>query len=89
VIVLQADEGFSSEPEVFGEEAMLDIRVKGLSAFYLPGIDRPGVPDPPNSVNALRFVFNLYLGTHYEMLDSASYAEGDLPYDFSQEIPVR
>jgi hypothetical protein len=89
VIVLQADEGFSTEPDVFGEAAMMDIRVKGLSAFYLPGHEDAGVPIPPNSVNALRFVFNTYLGTSYEMLPSRSYAEGDLPYDFSQEIPVK
>jgi hypothetical protein len=89
VIVLQADEGFSAEPDVFGEAAMRDIRVKGLSAFRLPGHQTAGVPMPPSSVNALRFVFNQYLGTHYEMLPSASYAEGDLPYDFTQRIQVR
>jgi hypothetical protein len=89
VIVLQADEGFSSEPDVFGEAAMLDIRVKGLSAFYLPGLDQPGVPMPANSVNALRYVFNSYFGTHYEMLGSASYAEGDMPYDLTEEIPAK
>ena len=88
VIVLQADEGFQAEPEVFGEAAMEDIRVKGLSAFALPGVDQAGLPMPPNSVNVLRFVFNLYLGTHYEMLEDASYAEGDLPYDFSNEVPL-
>ena len=88
VIVVQADEGFQAEPEVFGEAAMEDIRVKGLSAFYLPRLDQPGVPTPPNSVNVLRFVFNHYLGTHYEMLKSASYAEGDLPYE-PKEIHVK
>ena len=67
---------------------MQDIRVKGLSAFYLPGHRRAGVPQPPNAVNSLRFVFNQYLGTHYPMLRSASYPEGDLPYAF-QEMRVR
>jgi len=89
VIVLQADEGFQAEPEVFGEQAMQDIRVKGLSAFALPGLDQPGLPSPPNGVNALRFVFNRYLGTSYEMLDDRSYAEEDLPYEFSNEVPLR
>lgn len=84
VVVIQADEGFQANPEPFGEAAMQDIRVKGLSAFYLPGLGRPGLPQPPNTVNTLRFVFNRYLGTHYKMLRSASYPEGDLPYQFKE-----
>ena len=48
-------------------------------------VEESGVPDPPNTVNTLRFVMNHYLGTTYPMLPSESYAEGDLPYDF---IPV-
>ena len=87
VIVIAADEGFQAEPEVFGEAAGREIRVKGLSAFYLPGLDHPSLPDPPNSVNDLRIVFNDYLGTHYAMLDSVSYAEGDFPYQ-GEEIDV-
>jgi hypothetical protein len=83
VIVLAADEGFEVNEDLFGEEAAADIRVKGLSAFSLPGVD-PGVPMPPNTVNALRYVFNQYLGTHYEMLDSVSHLEGDLPFDFTE-----
>jgi hypothetical protein len=88
VIVLQADEGFQAAPEDFGEAQMQDIRVKGLSAFHLPGPAPAEVPQPPNSVNNLRFVFNQYLGTHYDLLKSASYPEGDLPYDF-QEMTVQ
>jgi hypothetical protein len=87
-IIIEADEGFSAQPEVFGEAAGRDIRVKGLSAFHLPGVDNPRLPDPPNSVNALRVVFNEYFGTDYEMLDSVSHAEGDFPYQ-GEEIGVR
>jgi hypothetical protein len=82
VILVQSDEGFQANSEPFGEAAMQDIRVKGLSAFYLPGHSGAGVPDPPNSVNDLRFVFNEYLGTDYPMLDTVSYPEGDYPYQF-------
>jgi hypothetical protein len=46
------------------------------------------VPTPPNTVNTLRFVFNQYLGTHDEMLESKSHLEGDRPYDF-EEITAR
>jgi hypothetical protein len=84
VVIIQSDEGFQANPEPFGEAAMQDVRVKGLSAFYFPGPGQAAVPQPPNSVNTLRFVFNRYLGTHYEMLKSASYAEGDLPYQFKE-----
>jgi hypothetical protein len=46
------------------------------------------VPEPPNTVNTLRFVFNRYLGTRYPMLRSASYPETDYPYQF-EEMRVR
>jgi hypothetical protein len=88
VIVIQADEGFSANPDIVGERAMQAIRVKGLSAFHLPGLRGRGVPRPPNAVNSLRFVFNRYLGTRYPMLRSASYPELDFPYQF-KEMRVR
>jgi hypothetical protein len=81
VIALQADEGFQADDQTFGENAMEQIRVKGLIALYLPGRKR-AVPEPPNTVNTLRFVFNSYLGTHYPLLRSASYPELDFPYQF-------
>jgi hypothetical protein len=84
VVVIQSDEGFQANPEPFGEAAMLDIRAKGFTALYLPGRGPARVPEPPNTVNTLRFVMNRYLGTHYDMLRSASYPEGDLPYDFHE-----
>jgi hypothetical protein len=88
VIVLQADEGFQADEATFGEKAMQQIRVKGLIALYLPGAGKPAVPEPPNTVNTLRFVFNRYLGTRYPMLRSASYPETDYPYQF-EEMRVR
>lgn len=88
VILIQADEGFEVDAEVFGEEAAEDIRVKGIGAFYLPGLGDPGVPSPPNTVNALRYVFNEYFGTDYPMLDSVTHRESEPPFDF-EEIPVR
>jgi hypothetical protein len=84
VVIIQSDEGFEVNPELFGAAAARNIRVKGLTAMYLPGHRRAGVPSPPTTVNTLRFVFNQYLGTHYPMLPSSSHIEGDLPFDFSQ-----
>jgi hypothetical protein len=87
VIALVSDEGFSADPEVFGEAATKEIRLKGLQAFRFPGLGPADVPDPPNTVNTLRYVLNHYLGTRYPMLPSKSYPEGDLPYDY-REISV-
>jgi hypothetical protein len=82
-IVIQSDEGFQADPGTVGGDAtMQDIRVKGLLALRVPGAQQAGPPQPPNTVNTLRFVFNHTLGTHYPMLHSASYPEGDLPYQF-------
>jgi hypothetical protein len=88
VIVLQSDEGFQADPGTVGEETAADMRVKGLLAFLLPGGGQKRVPSPPTTINSLRFVFNRYFGTRYPMLRSASYPEGDLPYQF-EAMPVR
>jgi hypothetical protein len=88
VIVIQSDEGFSANEQPFGERAMLTMRVKGLAALYLPGTGKGKIPDPPNSVNDLRLVFNTYFGTSYPMLDSHASPEGDYPYQF-EDMGVR
>jgi len=80
IIILQADEGFQWNSETFGEEAMLDIRLKGLSAFYIPGKDVSGLPQNLNNVNTFRYLFDLYFNTHLDMLENASYGEGDFPF---------
>jgi hypothetical protein len=84
VIVIQSDEGFEANPDYVGEATQQDVRVKGLIALYMPGIRTPGVPQPPNAVNTLRFVFNRYVRTRYPMLRSASYPEGDFPYRYEE-----
>ena len=82
VVVIQSDEGFQANPETWGTATMNDIRVKGFGAFLLPGL-APGVPDPPTTVNSLRFVFNHYLGASWPMLAARSYPEGDYPYQYT------
>jgi len=77
VIILQADEGFQWSPETFGEEAMLDIRLKGLTAIYIPGKDVSDLPQNLNTVNTFRYLFDLCFGTHLGMLENASYGEGE------------
>jgi hypothetical protein len=89
VILIQADEGFEVDSELFGERAAQEIRVEGLSAFLLPGVADPRVPDPPNTVNDLRLVFNTYLGTTYPMLPTESYPEHeDQLYEFKDELKI-
>ena len=80
VIILQSDEGFQTNPETFAEEVMLDIRVKGLSAFYLPDKVVSRLPQNLNNVNTFRYLFDLYFGTQLGMLRNASYGEGGYPY---------
>lgn len=77
IIILQADEGFEVNEEVFGKQTMEDIRIKGISAFYIPGKDVSGLPQNLNSVNTFRYLFDLWFGTHLGMLENASYANGD------------
>ena len=64
-----SDEGFEALPEDFGEAAVLDMRVKGLSAFNLPGKRKVRLPQKLNIVNSFRFVFNEYFGTHYPFVE--------------------
>jgi hypothetical protein len=55
-----------------------------LIALHLPGVAGARIPQPPNTVNTLRLVFNRYFGTAYPLLRSASYPELDLPYQFKE-----
>ena len=89
VIVIVSDEGYESGDKVFGEEAMKHIRVKGMLALAIPGAKRAGTPQPPVTVNTLRYVFNRVVGTRYSMLPAASYAEGDYPYQWDEKLHVR
>jgi hypothetical protein len=88
VILLQADEGFEGNDADLGEAAVRDIRVKGISAANLPGMPEARLPDKLNTVNTLRYVFNHYFEAGYPLLPSASYPEGDLPYQF-EDMKVR
>jgi len=87
VIVIQSDEGFESGGTL-GEAVTRDVRVKGLLAISIPGVSGAPAPQPPTTVNTLRYVFNQVFGTRYPMLRSASYSEGDSPYQW-QEMRVR
>lgn len=84
VIVIQADEGFESGDKTFDEATARDIRVKGLLALSLPGVRGVHAPQPPNTVNTLRYVYNELFGTRYSMLPTKSAPDGDYPYQWEQ-----
>jgi hypothetical protein len=88
IIIIQSDEGFEGSSDVFGKQTIGDIRVKGLSAFYLPGKDVSTLPQDLNIVNSFRYLFDQYFGTRFGMLENHSYAEGDHAYQWN-EIQVR
>ena len=88
VIVIQADEGFESGDTPFDEATAQDIRVKGVLALSLPGVRGVRAPQPPNTVNTLRYVYNKLFGTHYSMLPSTSAPDGDYPYQW-EKLRVR
>jgi hypothetical protein len=88
VIVIEADEGFEASEEDWSEATVRDMRVKGIAALYLPGMERVRPPEKLNTVNTLRFVFNSYFDTRYPLLRNASHPELDLPYQF-EEMAVR
>ncbi len=88
VIVIQADEGFESGDKTFDEETAKDVRVKPLLALSLPGVRGVRAPQPPNTVNTLRYVYNKLFGTHYSMLPSTSSPDGDYPYQW-EKLRVR
>ena len=77
IIILQADEGHEVSEEAFGIEIKQDIRVKGISAFYIPGKDLSSLPQNLNIVNTFRYLFDLHFGTHFGMLENASYRDSD------------
>ena len=79
VIVIQ---GFEPGDKTFDEATAKDIRVKGLLALSLPGVSGVRAPQPPNTVNTLRYVYNKLFGTRYRMLPSTNAPDGDYPYQW-------
>lgn len=90
IIILQSDEGpypdFASTfswTESQGSD--LDLRVKSgiLNAYYFPGVDGNIFYPSITPVNSFRLVFNLYFGTHLELLpDKYYYWHPGQPYSF-------
>jgi hypothetical protein len=67
IIILQADHGPRSA------EGNLNVIFSILSAYYLPGIDKPTLYPSISPVNTFRVVFNSYFGTSLGLIDDTSY----------------
>lgn len=101
VIILQADEGphferLERDPvHVNYLEALPDElhqKFSILSAFYLPGVDDPGLYPSISPVNSFRVVFNAYFGADLPLLPDRSYVwrsgnQGEL-VDITDRIPI-
>ena len=86
IIVIQADEGpypasfnpannfrlKGASPEVLKEK----LRI--LNAYFFPGIKNNQLYSTITPVNSFRLVFNLYLGTKYELLPDKNYIFEDI-----------
>ena len=98
IIILQADEGPYPEGEdkwegkgeweepIGWEEATeeeLRVKMRILSAYYLPNVNGDVLYPSITPVNSFRLVFNLYFDTDLELLPDKNYAYyKDYPYKF-------
>lgn len=84
IIVIQADEGPKRLEWTYGGEkawteatdSQLRLKSSILNAYYLPGIDDPGLYRSITPVNSFRKIFNLYFDTKLALLPDRSYAFG-------------
>jgi hypothetical protein len=81
VIILQGDHG----PGVFMDfndpsRMCLYERYSILNAYYLPGVAASSIPEDISPVNTFRFVFNVYLGTDFELLPNRRYVSSDAAF---------
>ena len=93
IIILQADEGphpvrFKADEHGFNwheaTDAELEEKLAILNAYYLPGIEDPGLYDSISPVNTWRVVFNSYFGADLPLLEDRSFVfrDQDHAYDF-------
>jgi hypothetical protein len=90
VILLQGDHG----PGAYLEWTSLEStcwaeRMSILNAYYLPGIDDPGLYPAITPVNTFRVVLNAYFGAELPLLEDRSFASTDAqPYRFQDVTAV-
>ncbi len=85
VIILQSDEGPYEVPESLANASAEVLRRKFpiLNAYYLPGIEDPGLYPTITPVNSFRKVFNLYFDAGLPMLPDRSFAWQDKDHRYT------
>ncbi len=74
IIILQGDHGSNIYLDLNNMDATcLYERYSILSAFHLPGINAENLPQDISPVNDFRKVFNIYFGTHFDILPDRRY----------------
>jgi len=79
IIILQADHGPLFTRNEFMHrftEKMIKKRFGILNAYYLPGVNKSSLYPSITPVNSFRLIFNLYFGTHYDLLPDKVYMQG-------------
>jgi hypothetical protein len=101
IIVLTTDEGPNPDgmPMIGGDidwsqatDAQLDQKFGIFAAYYLPGVDSSGLYPTMSSVNAFRFVFDLYFDADLPLLPDRNWIHRDKhhPYvltDVTDRLP--
>ncbi|MBA2528564.1 MAG: sulfatase-like hydrolase/transferase [Euzebyales bacterium] len=96
IIVVQADEGphplsflRTPDPEkqyswAQASDAEVAEKLRILNAYYLPGVEDPGLYDTISPVNTWRLLFDIYFGAELPLLADRSYIfrDGRHVYDF-------
>jgi len=96
VIIIQSDEGPLITSEFLATEFMnntdwsqispeqLDVHLKILNAYHLPGLGQKNLYGSISPVNSFRLVFNHYFDTDFQLLEDKTYiSKGtNLPYNF-------
>jgi hypothetical protein len=90
VIILQGDHGPGAYLEWTSlENTCWNERMSVLNAYYLPGVDDPGLYPAITPVNTFRVVLNAYFGAKIPLLEDRSFASTDArPYRFQDVTSI-
>jgi hypothetical protein len=86
IIIIQSDEGYEADVPVYTEDIVHEIRLKGFSAYYLPGKNMDAIPQNLAGVNTFRFIFDQYFCTNLGLLPVKSYISVDENYYLFEEL---
>lgn len=92
VIILQADHGPGWRWNCDSEDpSKTDVKERFgiLNAYYLPGVEKPGLYDGITPVNSFRIVFNSYFGSKLPLVPDDSFLSPvSAPFEFVKVSPL-